>query len=63
MLSLILWLKSGFGDDFGQYDTKTVILRCFLAKHLLEIALPLLIIATLEIPGDHKTNNKSHQFF
>ena len=32
------WLKSGFGCDFGQYDTKTIKLRRFLAKHLLERA-------------------------
>ena len=40
MLILIFGSKSGFGDDFGQYDTKTIILRRSLAKHLLEIALP-----------------------
>ena len=41
MLILILDSKSGFGDDFGQYDTQTIILRhFFVAKHLLEIALP-----------------------
>ena len=40
MLILIFGSKSGFDDDFGQYDTKTIILRCFLAKCLLEIALP-----------------------
>ena len=39
MLILIFGSKSGFGDDFGQYDTKTIILRRFLAKRLLEIAL------------------------
>ena len=32
--------KSGFGDDFGQYDTKTIVLRRLLAKRLLEIVLP-----------------------
>ena len=31
--------KSGFGDDFGQSDTRTIILCRFLAKRLLEIAL------------------------
>ena len=30
------WLKNGFWDDFGQYDTKTIILRPFLAKRFLE---------------------------
>ena len=39
MLILICGSKSGFGDDFGQYDTKTIILCHFLAKRLLEIAL------------------------
>ena len=49
MLILIFGSKSGFGDDFGQYDTKTIILRRFLAKHLLEI-----VLATPKIPGDQK---------
>ena len=40
MLILIFGSKSGFGDDFGQSDTRTIILRRFLAKRLLEIALP-----------------------
>ena len=40
MLILIFGSKSGFGDDFGQYDTKTIILHRVLAKRLLEIALP-----------------------
>ena len=35
MLNLILSSKSGLGDDFGQYDTKTIILCCFLAIFLL----------------------------
>ena len=40
MLILIFGSKSGFGHDFGEYDIKTIILRRFLAKRLLEIALP-----------------------
>ena len=40
MLILIFGSKGGFGDNFGQYDTKTIILRRFLAKRLLEILLP-----------------------
>ena len=40
MLILILGSQSGLGDDFGKYDAKTIILRRFLAKCLLEIALP-----------------------
>ena len=35
---LIFGSKSGFGDYFGQPDAKTIILRRFLAKCLLEIA-------------------------
>ena len=45
MLILIFGSKSGLGDDFGQYDTKTIILCRFLAKRLLEIA---------KVPGDQK---------
>ena len=44
MLIRITGSKSGFRDDFGQYDTKAIILRpflaVFLAKRLLELALP-----------------------
>ena len=40
MLILMFDSKSGLGDDFEQYDTKIIILRRFLAKRLLEIALP-----------------------
>ena len=40
MLILIFVSKCGFGDDLGQSDTKTIILHRFLAKCLLEIALP-----------------------
>ena len=42
MLILILGSESGFGDDFGQYDTKTIILR-----HRNSVAM-----ATLKIPSD-----------
>ena len=51
MLILIFGSKSGFGDDFGQYGTKTIILRRFLAKHFLEIAL---LWQHLRFPGDQK---------
>ena len=34
ILILIFGSKSGSGDDFGQYDTKTIILRRFFAKRL-----------------------------
>ena len=40
MLIRIFGSKSGLEDDFGQYDTKTIILRRFLAKRLLKIASP-----------------------
>ena len=40
MLILILAQKVVLGDNFGRYDTKIIILRRFLAKRLLEIALP-----------------------
>ena len=45
MLVIIFGSNSGFGDDFEQSDTKTIILRRFLAKRLLELATP-------KIPGD-----------
>ena len=32
MLILIFGSKSGFWDDFGQYDTKTIILRLFFGQ-------------------------------
>ena len=49
MLNLIFGSNIDFGDNFGQYDTNTIILRHFLAKCLLEIAL-----ATPKVPGDQK---------
>ena len=39
MLIFILCSKSGFGGDFGQYDTKAIILSRLLAKRLLETVL------------------------
>ena len=47
MLILIFASKSGFGDDFRQYDTKIIILHRFLAKCFLEMATP-------KVPGDQK---------
>ena len=32
MLNLIFGSKSGLGDDFGQYDTKPIILRPFFGQ-------------------------------
>ena len=51
MLILIFGSKSGFGDDFGQYGRKTIILRHFLAKRL---------SATPKIPGDQKLFERVH---
>ena len=51
MLILILSSKSGFGDDFGQYDTKTIILRPFFVQTPLRNSV---VMATPEVPGDQK---------
>ena len=40
MLILTFGSKKGFGDDLRQYDTKPIILCYFLAKRLLDIAMP-----------------------
>ena len=55
MLVLILGSKSGFGDDFGQYDTKTIILCHILAKTPLRNSVAM---ATPKIPGDQKLFEK-----
>ena len=52
MLVHIVGSNSGFRDDFGQYDAKTIILRPFLAFFG---RLPLrnsIAMATPEIPSD-----------
>ena len=49
MVILIFGSKSGLRDDFGQYDTKPIVLHRFLAKRLLEIVLP-----TPKVLGDQK---------
>ena len=51
MLILIFGSKSGFGDDFGQYDTKTIILRHFVGLTPLRNSVTM---ATPKIPGDQK---------
>ena len=51
MLILIAGSKSGFGDDFRQYDTKTIILCRFFGKTPLRNSAAM---ATLKIPGDQK---------
>ena len=44
-------LKSGFEDDFGQYDTKTIILRPFFGQTPLRTSV---VMATPKVPGDQK---------
>ena len=54
MLILILGSKSGFGDDFGQYDTKTIILHPFWGFFG---QMPLgksVVMETPNVPGDQK---------
>ena len=54
MLILISGSKSGFGDDFGQYETKIIILHPF--WHFLGQA-PLrnsIVMATPKVPGNQK---------
>ena len=47
MLILIFGSKSGFGNNFGQYDTNIIVLRHFLTKRLNSVAM-----ATPKVPGD-----------
>ena len=52
MLILILGSKSGLRDDFGQYNTKTIILcRSFFGQTPLRNSIAM---ATPRIPGDQK---------
>ena len=54
MLILISGSKSGFRGDFGQYDTKTIILHPFLALFFFGQA-PLrnsVVMATPKVPGN-----------
>ena len=55
MLILILESKSGLGDDFGQYGTKTIILHPFFGQtpHRNSV-----VMATPKVPGDHKLFEK-----
>ena len=50
MLILITGSKSGFGDDFGQYDTKTIIFHRFWPN----ASQNSVAMATPKIPGDQK---------
>ena len=51
MLSFIFGSKSGFGDDFGHYDTKTIILCPLFGQAPLRNSV---VTATPKIPGDQK---------
>ena len=51
MLILIFGSRSCFGDDFGQSDTETIILRCCLAKTPLRNSVKM---GTPKVPGDQK---------
>ena len=48
---LIFGSKSGFGDDFGQYDTKPIILRPLFGQTPLRNSV---VMATAKVPGDQK---------
>ena len=43
--------QSGFGYDFGQYDTKMIVLRPLFAQTPLEIAF---VVVKPKVPGDQK---------
>ena len=51
MLILIFGSKRGLGDDVGQYDTKTIILRPFIGKTPFRNSVAM---ATPKVPGDQK---------
>ena len=51
MLILIFGSKSGFGDHFGQYDTKPIILCLLFGQTPL---INSVVMATPEVPGDQK---------
>ena len=51
MLILIFGLKSGFGDDFRQYDTKTITLRPIFGQLPLRYSV---VMAPPKVPGDQK---------
>ena len=54
MLILIFGSKSGFGDDFGQYDTKTTILCPFMVLFCQTPLRNSIVMATPKVPGDQK---------
>ena len=49
MLILMAGSKSGFGDDFGQYDKKNIILRRIFDQTPLKHSV---VMTTPKIPGD-----------
>ena len=51
MLTLIFGSKSGFGNDFRQYDTKTIILHLFFGQTPFSNSI---VMATPKVPGDLK---------
>ena len=51
MLILIFGSKSGFGDDFEQYDTTTIILCALFGQTTLRNCV---VMATPKLPGDQK---------
>ena len=51
MLILIFGSKSDLGDDFGQYNTKTIILRPLFGQTPLRYSV---VMATPKVPGDQK---------
>ena len=51
MLILIFGSKSGLGDDFGQYGTKTIILCPFFGQTLFRNSV---VMAIPKVPGDQK---------
>ena len=51
MLILIFGSKSGSGDDFGQHDTKTIILSPLFGQTPLRNSI---VMATPIVPGDQK---------
>ena len=49
MMILIFGSKSGLGDDFGQYDTKTIILRPLFGQAPLRNSV---VMSTPKVPDD-----------
>ena len=59
MLILISGSKSGSGDDFGQYDTKTIILHPLLALFFGQTPLRnSIVMETPMVPGNQKLFEK-----